>query len=125
MSLLDVKLFLRVSKTRAVRRRELRDGYVTLEGFWKDPPGYVEKIVWPDHVEAHSWLFEGGQVEGGRMDAGVLRREGIEVLDGSEHGEDVEFGRVLEWAVEALIRALERIVLGREDGGREVGVYGL
>ncbi|GAB1313340.1 ribosylnicotinamide kinase [Madurella fahalii] len=121
MSLLDVKLFLRAGRATAVGRRGARDGYVTLDGFWKDPPGYVETIVWPNYVEAHRWLFEGAQVEGGRLDAGVLRREGIEVLDATEKGEDVEFGRVLEWAVEAVMRGLERVVLGEEsvDGVRE------
>ncbi|KAK4157496.1 nicotinamide riboside kinase, partial [Chaetomidium leptoderma] len=54
-SLLDIKLFLQVSRAKAVQRREARDGYVTMEGFWKDPPGYVEKVVWPNYVEAHRW----------------------------------------------------------------------
>ncbi|KAJ4390365.1 ribosylnicotinamide kinase, partial [Neurospora sp. IMI 360204] len=39
LSQMDIKLFLLVSKARALQRREARDGYVTLEGFWKDPPG--------------------------------------------------------------------------------------
>ncbi|KXX80692.1 Nicotinamide riboside kinase [Madurella mycetomatis] len=113
MTLLDVKLFLRVSRARAVGRRQARDGYVTLDGFWKDPPGYVEKVVWPNYADAHRWLFEGGRVDGGRLDAEVLRREGIEALDGAEEGaEDAEFGRVLEWAVDAVMRGLERVVLG-------------
>jgi hypothetical protein len=28
-------------------RREARTGYTTIEGWWADPPGYVDKIVWP------------------------------------------------------------------------------
>jgi len=47
----------------AKRRREARSGYVTLEGFWEDPPGYVDKIVWPNYVKEHAFLFEGGDVE--------------------------------------------------------------
>jgi nicotinamide/nicotinate riboside kinase len=116
MSLLDVKLFLRVSKTKAVARREARDGYVTLEGFWKDPPGYVEEIVWPNYVDAHRWMFEEGKVEGGRLDVEVLRREGISVMDAGEGGEDGEFGEVLGWAVGVVMGEVERIVLG---GGGE------
>ena len=161
-SQLDVKLFLRTSRARAVQRRAARDGYVTLEGFWRDPPGYVERVVWPGYARAHAWLFEGGVVEGGRLDAGVLRREGIRALVvkkrrrrkgrrkgeeekeergvgggrhsqrvGGEEGrgegvkeeeeeeeeeveeEDVEFGEVLEWAVDVVMRELERIVLGK------------
>lgn len=97
MSLLDIKLFLRVSKAKAIGRREARDGYVTLEGFWKDPPGYVEKIVWPNYVEAHRWMFEGGVVEGGELDGAVLEREGVLGMVG--RGEDVAFGETLEWYV--------------------------
>lgn len=114
MAQLDVKLLLRASRARAVARRAARDGYVTLEGFWKDPPGYVEKVVWPNYVDSHGWLFEGGKVDGGRLDGAVLAREGIEVLDPSADGEDAEFGRVLEWAVEAVMRGLERVVLKGE-----------
>ena len=42
---LDIKIFLRTTKAKALARRAARSGYVTLEGFWEDPPGYVEKIV--------------------------------------------------------------------------------
>jgi nicotinamide/nicotinate riboside kinase len=97
MALLDIKLFLRVSRAKAVGRREARDGYVTLEGFWKDPPGYVEKIVWPNYVEGHRWMFEGGRVEGGELDGEALGREGVLGMVG--RGEDVEFGETLEWYV--------------------------
>ena len=45
-------------------RREARSGYVTLEGFWEDPPGYVENIVWPNYVKDHAFLFVDGDVEG-------------------------------------------------------------
>ncbi|KAL2017275.1 hypothetical protein VTK56DRAFT_2344 [Thermocarpiscus australiensis] len=113
MRLLDIKLFLLASREQAVRRRAARDGYVTLEGFWKDPPGYVERIVWPNYVKAHAWLFEDGVVEGGRLDGEVLRREGIHAQ--AEKGEDAAFGETLEWAVETVMRELERIVL--EGGG--------
>ncbi|SPQ27678.1 0fb0de0f-c6c1-4190-8821-6d8a92a35627 [Thermothielavioides terrestris] len=133
-ALLDIKLFLRASRDAALRRRAARDGYVTLEGFWKDPPGYVERVVWPNYVDAHRWLFEGGVVEGGRVDAAVLAREGIRVVDrrvrrsgegegegegevvAMEQEEDVEFGRVLEWAVRVVMEELERICLPRNEG---------
>lgn len=36
---LDVKLFLHTDFMTAKARRESRSGYVTLEGFWEDPPG--------------------------------------------------------------------------------------
>ena len=102
--LLDVKLFLRVSKAKATQRREARDGYVTLEGFWQDPPGYVDKVVWPNHVEAHAWLFAAGDVEGAPR-ADVLAAEGLLVQPGA--GLDVDMETTLEWAVTTLMERLE------------------
>lgn len=116
-TLLDIKLFLLVSRQTATQRREARDGYVTLEGFWTDPPGYVEKIVWPNYVEAHRWLFENGDVEKGVLNQEAMRKYGV--LAQVDKGLDVPFGETLDWAVEMIQRELERIVLGeeKENGG--------
>ncbi|KAI1106725.1 P-loop containing nucleoside triphosphate hydrolase protein [Jackrogersella minutella] len=103
-ALLDAKLFLLVSRQRATRRRETRDGYVTLEGFWTDPPGYVDKIVWPNYAESHAGLFEGGDVEG-RLDEGVLREKGILAQVG--RGLDVDMETTFGWAVNIVMRRLE------------------
>lgn len=111
MSLLDIKFFLQVSRAKATQRREARDGYVTLEGFWKDPPGYVDKIVWPNYVEAHRWMFVDGDVEGGRLDWAALAERGV--LAQRQAGEekmgvvDFEFEETLEWLVGETMRALE------------------
>ncbi len=107
MDLIDIKLFLLVSRAKATQRREARDGYVTLEGFWKDPPGYVDKIVWPNYVQAHKWLFEDGNVEGVlRQD--VLAEKGIHAQLGK--GLDVDMEETLEWAVDTIMQALEKVV---------------
>ncbi|KAK3321437.1 nicotinamide riboside kinase 1 [Cercophora scortea] len=116
MSQLDIKLFLLASRAKATARREARDGYVTLEGFWTDPPGYVDKVVWPNYVESHKWLFEGGVVEGGRLDEAVLREWGIQAQVGK--GEDVEFGETVGWAVERVMAGLE--AFWEEHGGVRV-----
>lgn len=100
--LMDVKLFLRVSYEKAKARRQARSGYVTLEGFWEDPPGYVEQIVWPNYVEDHAWMFEGGDVEG-PVKASVFGEEGIRCQEG-ELDRDME--TTLRWAVEALMEQL-------------------
>lgn len=109
MSLIDIKLFLQVSKAKATQRREARDGYVTLEGFWKDPPGYVDKIVWPNYVEAHKWLFVDGDVEGGQLAWDVLREKGILAQRPAKEEDtvDFDFQKTLEWAVEEVMTALE------------------
>ena len=33
---------------------------------WRDPPDYWEQIVYPAYVNAHSGLFESGDVESGQ-----------------------------------------------------------
>lgn len=105
MELIDVKMFLLVSKATAKRRREDRQGYVTQEGFWMDPPGYVDKIVWPNYVAAHGWLFEEGNVEG-KLKAELLDQLGIKAQAGRGH--DVDFEETFEWAVDTLMDELEK-----------------
>ncbi|UNI16098.1 ribosylnicotinamide kinase [Purpureocillium takamizusanense] len=102
----DVKLFLRASYARAKARREARDGYVTLEGFWADPPGYVDAVVWPNYVEEHAWMFEGGDVEG-RFRVDVLRDEDIRVIEGAPVDADME--RLLEWMVDVILEELRKL----------------
>ncbi|KAL2680574.1 hypothetical protein Neosp_008176 [[Neocosmospora] mangrovei] len=102
---LDIKLFLRTTYAKAKARREARDGYVTLEGFWADPPGYVDKIVWPNYVEQHAWMFEGGDVEGEfRID--VLEKEGVKVQD--KVGADGDIEKTFEWTVDTILNELKR-----------------
>lgn len=104
-SSLDLKIFLRVSYAKAKARREARDGYVTLEGFWKDPPGYVDDIVWPNYVEEHAFLFENGDVEG-RFKKDVLEREKIHVPnDGALDG---DLSKTLEWMVDLIWAELQK-----------------
>lgn len=102
---IDIKLFLRVSYAKAKARREARSGYVTLEGFWEDPPGYVDKIVWPNYVEDHKFLFEDGDVEG-RFREEVVREWGIQYL---QEGLDVDMKTMLEWAVGILMERLPEL----------------
>ena len=78
---------------------------MTLEGFWEDPPGYVDKIVWPNYVEDHAWMFEGGNVEGGFRE-GVLGDNGIQCLEGVDN----EMEKTLEWVVEVLMEELPKLL---------------
>jgi nicotinamide/nicotinate riboside kinase len=97
-SLFDVKLFLRTSYETAKRRREARSGYVTLEGFWEDPPGYVDKVVWPNYVQDHKFLFEDGDVNK-ELDEDVCGRVGI---NGMPREAEENMTRCLDWAVGVL-----------------------
>ena len=99
----DVRLFLRTSYATAKQRREARKGYVTLEGFWEDPPGYVDQIVWPNYVQDHKFLFERGDVEAD-LDAGVCEELGIEGMPREAEG-NLSVG--LEWAVRVLEKRIQ------------------
>ncbi|KAF2708450.1 P-loop containing nucleoside triphosphate hydrolase protein [Pleomassaria siparia CBS 279.74] len=102
--LFDLKLFLRTSYQAAKRRREARSGYVTLEGFWEDPPGYVDRIVWPNYVKDHSFLFDGGDVEA-KLDEGVCREIGVQAMPREAEG---SMTKCLNWAVELLADVIEK-----------------
>lgn len=102
--LLNVKLFLRTDYQTAKARRDGRSGYVTLEGFWEDPPGYVDKIVWPNYVQDHAFLFEQGDVEG-KLKEDVVRELGIKAMPESAQG---NMTKCLEWAYNVLEDALEQ-----------------
>jgi nicotinamide/nicotinate riboside kinase len=100
--LFDLRLLLRVNYEIMKRRREARSGYTTLEGFWEDPPGYVDEIVWPGYVRDHRFLFADGNVEG-EPDEPTIARLGIDVAP-KEAGYDMT--KALEWAAEILMKAL-------------------
>nr|POE96445.1 nicotinamide riboside kinase [Quercus suber] len=102
----DVKIFLRTDYATAKQRREARSGYVTLEGFWEDPPGYVDKVVWPNYVKDHQFLFEGGNVEG-VVDENVTTKLGIKAAP-REIQNDIS--KCLEWAYEIVSDALHERV---------------
>ncbi|CZT24382.1 related to M.pneumoniae uridine kinase udk [Ramularia collo-cygni] len=100
--LFDVKLFLRAEYNVMKTRREARSGYVTLEGFWEDPPGYVDAVVWPNYVKDHAFLFKDGDVEG-EIDGEVLGRLGIEAMPDHARG---DMTACLQWAYDVLDDAL-------------------
>ncbi|KAF9363176.1 ribosylnicotinamide kinase [Mortierella sp. NVP85] len=47
---IDIKFFLTAPYQILKERRESRKGYATLEGYWEDPPGYFDNIVWPNYL---------------------------------------------------------------------------
>lgn len=56
----DQKILLFTEYETLKGRRESRSGYVTIEGFWQDPPGYFDKIVWPEYLKNYSYLYRDG-----------------------------------------------------------------
>lgn len=108
--LFDVRVLLRAKYEDAKRRRERRNGYVTLEGFWQDPEGYFDGVVWPGYVREY-----GGMVGGG--DGDELVGEG-----GSGGGQRVWFSepewgleRCLEWVVGVVRREIEDLDRGGDE----------
>ncbi|KAF2154429.1 P-loop containing nucleoside triphosphate hydrolase protein [Myriangium duriaei CBS 260.36] len=102
-NLFDVKLFLRTDYITAKTRREARKGYVTIEGFWEDPPGYVDEIVWPNYVKDHAFLFESGDVQGSPK-KDVLRRLGIQAMPYDAGG---SMTRCVQWGYEILEKEID------------------
>lgn len=100
--LFDLKLFLRTDYETAKRRRENRSGYVTLDGFWEDPPGYVDDIVWPNYVNDHAFLFEDGNVKG------VLKKDEAKKLNlfAMPPGAQGNLTACLQWAYDVLEKEL-------------------
>jgi nicotinamide/nicotinate riboside kinase len=98
----DVRIFLRASYKRVKARRQHRERRClqSLKGFWADPPGYVDKVVWPNYLKAYSWLFENGDVEGKFRDE-VLHAEHIDAL--RNRPVDVDIVETLSWAVDTIL----------------------
>lgn len=124
--LFDIKILLRASFAEAQRRREARGGYVTLEGFWEDPPGYFEDVVWRSYEEGHAGFFRDGDVEGE-----VLWTEEVGEGEGQGEGKGKERGGMVNdiWIQPLgmdLAQGLEWVweVLEREMGGGARGERG-
>ncbi|MCJ1308810.1 ribosylnicotinamide kinase [Agyrium rufum] len=101
--LLDVKMLLRVSKATALDRRMKRPGYGDPKSadFWRTPE-YFHECVWGNYVKEHSWLFEGGDVEG-KVKARVADKLGIDVQKDLDAG----FDDSLRWVMGRVLDCME------------------
>jgi len=89
----------------AKARREARSGYVTIEGFWEDPPGYVNDVVWPNYVKEHAFLFVDGDVEGA-VEAEACKGMNIQTMPESMKS---DMTACLSWACEIVQKSLAHI----------------
>lgn len=62
IKLFDINLFFYASYETLKNRRESRQGYNTIAGFWVDPPNYFLNIVWPEFEKHHKYLFNNKDV---------------------------------------------------------------
>lgn len=76
---------------------------MTLQGFWEDPPNYVDNVVWPNYVKEHAYLFKDGDVEG-ELDVSKHRELGIESMPHDAQG---NMTKCLQWAYSVVEKALE------------------
>lgn len=118
--ILNSKLFLPCTKRQMMERRERRTGYVTLEGFWKDPPGYVEDLVWVNYKRYHGWMYRDHDTEKDQeqekedeeFDEEKCRRQGVELFlqqDGQKVGQGT-MKECLEWGVERVEEAVMKLI---------------
>ena len=98
---LDLRILLQARYEDIKERRESRKGYVTDEGFWEDPEGYVDLVVWPEYAEEHAFLFEGGDVHAVVSETAAKSAD-IQVCP------EREIANMLSWAVASLRTALQR-----------------
>ncbi|CAB4374212.1 unnamed protein product [Rhizophagus irregularis] len=76
---LDTKLFVNASYDTLKTRRENRSVYVTIEGFWVDPPNYFDDIVWPNYAKANKHILD--KLEKGNEKIENLNSDTIKIDD--------------------------------------------
>ncbi|KAL8694377.1 MAG: hypothetical protein Q9218_000942 [Villophora microphyllina] len=101
-SLLNLKILLCAPYAEAKKRREARSGYDTMEGWWEDPPGYFDKVVWLNYVEENRGFFLAGDVDG-EVNREVCESERVKV----KRGKSGELEEVLRWVVGEVKRVVE------------------
>jgi nicotinamide/nicotinate riboside kinase len=55
---LDCKISCMASYESLKQRRSAREGYSTVDGYWVDPPGYFDAIVWPEYMRLNKHTFD-------------------------------------------------------------------
>ncbi|KAI8145768.1 P-loop containing nucleoside triphosphate hydrolase protein [Fennellomyces sp. T-0311] len=93
---LDCKIFITASYDTLKQRRESRQGYATKEGYWTDPPGYFDSIVWPQYIKWNKHLFQG-------EDHSEIEHEAVQdvlVLDTDKHSIEETAAAVVKKLIE-------------------------
>lgn len=103
--ILDVRLFMHTDYETAKTRRAARAGYTTYDGFWTDPPGYFDEIVWPNYTRYHSYMFHDRDASG-ELDVESCNELGIQVPP--RHAQN-DMNACLQWACNAILDAAEKI----------------
>lgn len=83
IKLFDINLLLLASYKTLKERRAARNGYLTQESYWVDPPGFFDGIVYPSYKKAYSYLFINHDVED-KINPGKINDLEINVLYNNE-----------------------------------------
>lgn len=104
LKLFDVKLFFHAPYEILKARREARQGYNTVAGFWTDPPSYFDNIVWPEFAKSHKHLFldedVGKSLNQESLDLGLadIANDGLKLLM-----------ELIQWAIEETQRQVKKM----------------
>ncbi|POS83654.1 hypothetical protein EPUL_004473 [Erysiphe pulchra] len=101
---LDLKILIQASQSFVKIHRMERLPYITDEGYWEDPPDYLDSIVWPNYCHEHEWLFKNGDVEGNLLEMPDSR---CKVM--SLGGIDLDLETALLRVVDLLMRELPNL----------------
>ena len=72
------------------------------QGFWTDPPGYFDKIVWKSYVRDHKHLFENDDIN-------ETLRENKELDLNTPVQMDLNMQELLIWAIGVLSKYLQEL----------------
>lgn len=103
-SLFDLKILLHTTLALALERRKKRQDYVTLEGWFEDPPGYLENVVWPHYLQYHQHLFVDGDVERGELKEDFVEGGQRAIRKQPEDGMGMD--QVVEWGCGVILDML-------------------
>lgn len=104
----DVRILVR-GRYKELKQRRAGRRYETDEGWWTDPDGYFDRVVWPEYAEEHQHLFKDRDVNGEANDK-VMQELKIDVCP------DESIEGMLRWIVERL----KAVILNTHSGEEKV-----
>lgn len=99
-NLFDIRCFFHAPYSVLKHRRASRQGYNTVGGFWVDPPGYFDDIVWPAYEKNHRHLFNNNDVN---STLNTYAKETLKLVDFANDG-----SKSLEDLVREVIELIKR-----------------
>ncbi|KAJ3220910.1 ribosylnicotinamide kinase [Clydaea vesicula] len=100
----DISFFCLANKEVLIQRRQKRDAYITLEGFWEEPPKYFEEFVWPCYLKYNQKILK--HLENKNAAAKDLEDNlKVKLLDSTE----TSIQNILEFAIRDIIHKVKQV----------------